>query len=181
LGTQCAGSDKKKLTAITRYGILGRNREEFKKWLRRAILRCVLRVKEEYYIKKINEEQEVKDMKKLIFVAAMLTVVAFAFGALAVRPAPAADSWFAAVGVLQKIDAAAKAFEFKKIVQPKGKKAIETMMTFATNDKTKIFKLDEKLKEKKLSFDYLKTGQTLWITYRVEGGKNIAITIEVRP
>ncbi len=120
-------------------------------------------------------------MKKLIFAAAVLTVVAFAFGAIVARPAPAADSWFAAVGVLEKIDAAAKAFEFKKIVQPKGKKAIETMMTFATNDKTNIFKLDEKLKEKKLSFADLKTGQTLWITYRVEGGKNMAITIEIRP
>ena len=120
-------------------------------------------------------------MKKLIFVAAVLTLVVFAFGAITAQPASAADSWFAAVGALEKIDAAAKTFDFKKIVQPKGQKAIETMMTFATNDKTNIFKLDEKLKEKKLSFDYLKTGQTLWITYRVEGGKNMAITIEVRP
>ncbi len=128
-------------------------------------------------------------MKKLIFVATVITVVAFAFGALAQQkgtpspagPAPAADSWFAAVGVLEKIDAAAKTFDFKKIVQPKGKKAIETMMTFATDDKTKIFILAEKKKEKILSFDYLKTGQTLWITYKVEAGKNMAKTIEVRP
>ena len=128
-------------------------------------------------------------MKKLIFVAAVLTVVAFAFGALAqqkgtpppAQSAPAADSWFAAVGLLEKIDAAAKTFDFKKIVQPKGKKAIETMMTFATDDKTKIFKLDEKNKEKKLSFADLKTGQTLWIIYKVEGGKNMATKIEIRP
>jgi len=121
-------------------------------------------------------------MKKLIFVAAVLTVVAFVFGAIAVQPAPAADSWYAAVGVLEKIDAAAKAFEFKKIVKPEGtKKVIETMMTFATDDKTKIFMLGEKKKEKKLSFADLKTGQTLWITYRIEGGKNIALSIEIRP
>lgn len=127
-------------------------------------------------------------MKKLIFVATVITVV-FAFGAMAqqtgtpspAKPAPAADSWNAAVGVLEKIDAAAKTFDFKKIVQPKGKKAIETMMTFATDDKTNIFILGEKNKEKKLSFDYLKTGMTLWITYKVEGGKNMAKTIEVRP
>jgi hypothetical protein len=129
-------------------------------------------------------------MKKLIFVATVLTVVAFAFGVIAAQQkaspppaqsAPAADSWFAAVGVLEKIDAAAKTFDFKKIVQPKGKKAIETMMTFATDDKTKIFKLVENNKEKKLSFDYLKTGQTLWIIYKVEGGKNMATKIEIRP
>ena len=128
-------------------------------------------------------------MKKLIFVAAVLALVVFSFGAMAqqkgttspAQPAPAADVWQAAVGVLEKIDAAAKTFDFKKIVQPKGKKAIETMMTFATDDKTKIFKLVENNKEKKLSFDYLKTGQTLWIIYKVEGGKNMATKIEVRP
>lgn len=128
-------------------------------------------------------------MKKLIFVAVVLTVVAFAFGAIAqqkgapspAQPAPVGDVWNAAVGTLEKIDAATKTFDFKKIVTPKGKKAIETMMTFATDDNTKIFKLDEKLKEKKLPFDYLKPGQTLWITYKVVGGKNIAKTIEVRP
>ena len=128
-------------------------------------------------------------MKKLMFVAAVLALVVFSFGAMAqqkttpppTQPAPAADVWNAAVGVLEKIDAAAKTFDFKKIVTPKGKKAIETMMTFATNDKTKIFKLVENRKEKKLSFDYLKTGMTLWITYKVEAGKNMAKTIEVRP
>jgi hypothetical protein len=129
-------------------------------------------------------------MKKLIFVVAVLAVVAFAFGALAAqqkataapaKAAPAAQTWNAATGTLEKIDAAAKAFDFKKIVKPKKGKAIETMMTFATNDNTKIFMLAEKNKEKKLSFADLKTGQTLWITYTVEGGKNIAKTIEIRP
>ncbi|MCJ7663285.1 MAG: hypothetical protein MUO24_03485 [Desulfobacterales bacterium] len=128
-------------------------------------------------------------MKKLIFVVAVLTVIAFAFGAMAqqkgtpspAKAAPAADSWHAAVGVLEKIDAAAKAFDFKKIVKPKGKQATETMMTFATDGKTKIYMLAEKKKEKKLPFAYLKTGMTLWITYKVEAGKNIAKTIEVRP
>jgi Cu/Ag efflux protein CusF len=129
-------------------------------------------------------EEEVKDMKKVIFVAAVLTLVAFTFGAVAAQqkaaPAPAAQTWNAAVGVLEKIDSATKTFDFKKIVKPKGKPAIETKMTFATDDNTKIFMLDEKRKEKKLSFDYLKTGMTLWITYKVEGGKNMATSIEVR-
>ena len=127
-------------------------------------------------------------MKKLLFIIAALAVFGFVFGSLAAeqkttpsKTTPAADTWLAAVGVLQKIDAAAKTFEFKKIVQPKGKKAIETMMSFATNDKTKIFKLGEKNKEVKQSFADLKAGQTLWITYYVEGGKNIAKTIEIRP
>jgi Cu/Ag efflux protein CusF len=127
-------------------------------------------------------------MKKLLFIIVALTIFGFAFGSLAAeqkttpsKTAPAADTWLAATGVLQKIDAATKTFEFKKIVQPKGKKAIETMMTFATDDKTKIFKLGEKNKEVKQSFADLKTGQTLWITYKDEGGKNIAKTIEIRP
>jgi len=126
-------------------------------------------------------------MKKLLFVATVLTVIAFTFGAIAqqktapAKPAPAADVWNAAIGVLEKIDSATKTFDFKKIVTPKGKKAVETMMTFATDDKTKIFKLVEKNKEKKLSFSDLKTGQTLWITYKVEAGKNMALTIEIRP
>jgi len=127
-------------------------------------------------------------MKKLLFIIAALAVFGFVFGSLAAeqkttpsKTAPVAEAWFAAVGVLQKIDAAAKTFEFKKIVQPKGKKAIETMMTFAIDDKTMIFKLGEKNKKIKLSFTDLKAGQTLWITYYVEGGKNIAKTIEIRP
>jgi hypothetical protein len=129
-------------------------------------------------------------MKKMIFVVAVLSVIVFAFASLAAeqkatpppaKPAPAADVWQAAVGVLEKIDAAAKTFDFKKIVTPKGKKPIETMMTFATDDKTKIFKLVENNKEKILSFADLKTGQTLWIIYKVEAGKNMATKIEIRP
>jgi hypothetical protein len=123
-------------------------------------------------------------MKKLIFVVAVLTVVAFAFGAMAqttspAKPAPA-DVWNAAVGVLEKIDAAAKTLEVKTMVKAPKMPAVEKMMTFATDNKTKIFKLVEERKEKKLSFADLKTGQTLWITYKVEAGKNIAKTIEVR-
>jgi hypothetical protein len=124
-------------------------------------------------------------MKKLIFVVAVLTVVAFAFGAMAqttspAKPAPA-DVWNAAVGVLEKIDTAAKTLEVKTMVKAPKKPVVEKMMTFATDDKTKIFILGEKNQEKKLSFDYLKTGMTLWITYKVEAGKNMAKTIEVRP
>jgi hypothetical protein len=127
-------------------------------------------------------------MKKLFVIIAVLTVFGFAFGSLAAeqkttpsQATPRADSWMAATGVLQKIDAAAKTFEFKKIFQPKGGKAVETMMSFVTNDKTKIFKLGEKNKEVKQSFADLKAGQTLWITYYADGGKNIAKTIEIRP
>ena len=127
-------------------------------------------------------------MKKLLFIIAALAVFGFVFGSLAAeqkstpsKTAPVAEAWFAAVGVLEKIDAAAKSFEFKKIVKAPNKPAVETKMSFATNDKTKIFKLGEKNKEVKQSFADLKAGQTLWITYYVEGGKNIAKTIEIRP
>ena len=126
-------------------------------------------------------------MKKLIFLVVSLAVIGLAFGSLAAeqkaapsQKVPAGETWLAATGVLQKIDAAAKTFDFKKIVKGKGK-PVETMMTFATNDKTKIYKLGEKNKEVKLSFADLKVGQTLWITYKAEGGKNIAKTIEIRP
>lgn len=129
-------------------------------------------------------------MKKLIFVATVLTVVAFVFGAMAqqkgtpppAQPAQVVQTWNAAVGVLDKIDAAAKTLEVKTMVKVDPKKpAQEKMMTFATDDKTKIFILGEKRQEKKLSFADLKTGQTLWIIYKVEAGKNMATSIEVRP
>ncbi len=120
-------------------------------------------------------------MKKLIFVAAVLTAVAFALGAMAQQKAAPADTWNATVGVLGKIDAAAKTLEVKTKVKAPNKPVVEKMATFAVDDKTKIFMLGEKNKEKILSFDALKTGQTLWMTYKTEGGRNIAKTIEIRP
>jgi hypothetical protein len=140
-------------------------------------------------MKKINHNsKEVRHMKKLLFIMAVIAVFGFAFGSLAAeqkttpaKTTPSGETWLAATGVLQKIDAATKTFDFKKIVKPKGGKATETMMAFVTDGKTKIFKLGAKKQEVKLSFSDLKVGQTLWITYMVEGGKNIAKTIEIRP
>jgi hypothetical protein len=127
-------------------------------------------------------------MKKLIFVAVVITAVAFAFGAMAqqkgtpAKPAPVGVVWRAAVGTIEKIDAAAKTLEAKTEKKASPKAPVEVkMMTFATDDNTKIFTLGEKKKEKKLSFADLKAGMTIWITYKVEGGKNVATSIEVRP
>jgi hypothetical protein len=126
-------------------------------------------------------------MKKLIFVVVVLTAVAFAFGTLAAQktspsPAKAADVWYAAVGTIEKIDAAAKTLEVKTMKKVSPKKPAEVnMMTIAVDNKTKIFILAEKHREKIMSFDYLKTGMTIWLTYTVEGSKNTAKSIEVRP
>jgi hypothetical protein len=132
-------------------------------------------------------EEEVKKMKKLMVVAVVLTVVVFAFGAMAqqkgapAKPAPAGETWNAAIGSLDKIDAAAKTLDVKTMVKAPKSPVVEKMMTFATDGNTKIFMLGEKNQPKKLSFDYLKVGMTLWLTYKIEGGKNIALSIEVRP
>jgi hypothetical protein len=145
-----------------------------------------LRVKEAFYIKKNNAKEEVTDMKKLIFVATVLTVVAFAFGAIAAQqkatPPPAkaapADVWNVAPGVIEKIDAAAKTLEVKTKIKVSPKKpAVVTMMTFATNDKTKFFTV-VKGKEKKFDFADLKTGMKVTVNYKVEAGKNIAISVK---
>jgi hypothetical protein len=134
-------------------------------------------------------KEEVKNMKKLLFVATVLTVIAFTLGAMAAqqkaapapaKAAPAGNAWQAARGVIEKIDAAAKTFEINSLFKVKGKYVLTgKMATIATDDKTKLFTLVNG-KEKKLSFADLKTGMTLWITYKVEGGKNIARSVEVR-
>jgi hypothetical protein len=125
-------------------------------------------------------------MKKLIFVAAVFAVVLFAFGALAQQktsPPPAktgpADVWKVAVGVIEKIDAAAKTFEVKTMVKVSPKKPAQAkMVTFATDDKTKFFTVVQG-KEKKLSFADLKTGMNASVNYRIESGKNIATSVKV--
>jgi hypothetical protein len=128
-------------------------------------------------------------MKKLIFVAVVVAVVALAFGALAAqqkatpapaKTAPAGTAFQAAKGVIEKIDAAAKTFEINTLFKVKGKYTLTgKMLTLTTDDKTKFFTLVNR-KEKKLSFADLKVGMTLGISYKVEAGKNIAISVEVR-
>jgi hypothetical protein len=126
-------------------------------------------------------------MKKLILAVAVLTAVAFAFGAMAAqqkaappaKPAPVAEAWNVAQGVIEKIDAAAKTFEAKTKVKVKGKKAMEEkMITIATDGKTKFFTV-MKEKEKKLAFADLKTGMNVSVIYKVEAGKNIAKSVKV--
>ena len=128
-------------------------------------------------------------MKKLIFIATVLTVVAFAFGAIAAqqkatpppaKAAPAAQTWQVAVGSIEKIDAAAKTLEVKTKIKVKGKRAMEEkMMAFATDDKTKFFTITDKGKEKKLGFADLKTGMKVTVNYKVEAVKNIASSVKV--
>jgi hypothetical protein len=128
-------------------------------------------------------------MKKLIFVATVLTVVAFAFGAIAAQqkatPPPAkataaTEVWDVAKGRIEKIDAAAKTFEVKSLVKVNGKYVLEgKMKTIAIDDKTKFFTVTEKGKEKKLGFADLKTGMDVAVKYKVEAGKNIATSVKV--
>jgi predicted dinucleotide-utilizing enzyme len=118
-------------------------------------------------------------MKKMIVLIAVLTMVAFAFGAMAqqkttpapANPAPLKLEKFS--GTIAKVDALAKTFDVKKTVTVKGKKE-EKVMTFATDDKTKI----TKGKETK-AFADLKAGMSVSVEYKVEMGKNIAVAVKI--
>jgi len=125
-------------------------------------------------------------MKKLMFVAVVLTVVVFALGAIAqqkgapAKPAPKGETWLAARGTIEKIDAAAKTFEIDVMSKVKGKYvSTGKKMTLTTDDKTKFFTRVQG-KEKKLSFADLKVGMNVGVSYKVATGKNTAISVEVR-
>lgn len=122
-------------------------------------------------------------MKKVMVFVAVLTMVAFAFGAMAAektapaKPAPAKPAPAAKMekftGAIAKVDAAAKTFDVKKGVKVKGKKE-EKVMTFVATDKTKI----NKAKEVK-AFADLKAGMEVTVEYKVEGGKNMAEVVKI--
>ena len=119
-------------------------------------------------------------MKKIIFLVAMVTVVAFAFGVMAQqKPAPAKAAATPAPapkapekpklekfsGAIEKVDEVAKAIVVKE------KKAEKT---FAIDDKTKITKA-----KKDLAFSDLKKGMSVSVEYKKDGDKVIAVSIKV--
>ncbi|MCJ7546133.1 MAG: DUF5666 domain-containing protein [Deltaproteobacteria bacterium] len=121
-------------------------------------------------------------MKKIMIFVAVLTMAAFAFGAMAAetaktapaKPAPApAAKMEKFSGAIAKVDGPAKTFDVKKMVTVKGKKE-EKVMTFATDAKTKI----TKGKEVK-AFADLKAGMDVKVEYKVEAGKNLATAVKI--
>ncbi len=121
-------------------------------------------------------------MKKVMIFVAVLTMVAFAFGAMAAetaktapaKPAPApAPKMEKFSGAIAAVNALAKTFDVKKMVTVKGKKQ-EKVMTFDTTDKTKI----TKGKEVK-TFADLKTGMDVSVEYTVAAGKNTASAVKI--
>ncbi len=124
-------------------------------------------------------------MKKVMIFVAVLTMVAFAFGAMAAetaktapakpapapaKPAPAPKNFS---GAIAAVNALAKTFDVKKMVTVKGKKQ-EKVMTFDTTDKTKI----TKGKEVK-AFADLKAGMDVTVEYTVAAGKNTASAVKI--
>jgi hypothetical protein len=121
-------------------------------------------------------------MKRMIVLVAVLTVVAFALGGVMAAeqkpapttakpaPAPKLQKFSGKVGM---VDAVAKTFDVKATITVKGKKE-EKVMTFATDEKTKI----TKGKEAKTLAD-LKEGMAVSVEYKVEMGKNIAATVKI--
>jgi len=127
-------------------------------------------------------------MKKVMVFVAVLTMVAFAFGAMAAEqttttapaktaPAPAKPAPASKMekfgGAIAAVNAMAKTFDVKKMVTVKGKKQ-EKVMTFTTTDKTKIMKG----KEMK-AFADLKAGMDVFVEYTVEAGKNVAAMVKI--
>jgi hypothetical protein len=122
-------------------------------------------------------------MKKVILLVALVTFVAFASGVLAQQkpapakpaatpapaPAPAPAKLEKFGGVIDKADEMAKAI----VVKGKVKKE-EKILTFATDDKTKITKGG-----KDMPFADLKKDMTVAVQYAKVGDKMIAATIKV--
>jgi len=125
-------------------------------------------------------------MKKIIVLAAILTLVAFVSGVMA-QPKPAPEKPAAAPapapkpgapekpklekfsGAIEKIDAMAKAIDVKGKVKKEDK-----TLTFATDDKTKITRGKDKL-----SFADLKKGMNVSVEYQKVGDKMTAVAIKV--
>ncbi len=125
-------------------------------------------------------------MKKMIFLVALLTLVAFVSGAMAQqKPAPAKPAATPAPapkpaapekpklekfsGVIETVDEMAKAIEVKGKVKKE-----EKTLTFATDDKTKITRGKDTL-----SFADLKKGMNVSVEYKKVGDKMVAVTIKV--
>lgn len=114
-------------------------------------------------------------MKKTILLVVMLTLVAFASGAIAAAPGPAASATTpkpAPAAKLEKFTGDIKGVDAmaKSLVVAKGKDE----KTFGVTADTKITKGKEALK-----FEDLKAGMNVVIGYKKDGDKNIAGTIKV--
>jgi hypothetical protein len=138
--------------------------------------------------KKFHKEKGEKGMKKMIFLMSVFTLVAFVSGAMAEKIPPAPITEVAAStpvkaaqapkmkklrGAIIVIDGLKKTFDVKKMVTTKGKKK-EKVMTFATDDKTKITK-----KKEVKAFADLKAGMDVTVAYKVEAGKNLAVDVKI--
>ena len=127
-------------------------------------------------------------MKKMIFLVALLTLVAFVSGVMAATPAPAPKPAPAPApasapapekpkpakiekfsGVIDKVDEMTKAIDVKGKVQKE-----EKTLTFATNEKTKITRGKDTL-----SFADLKKGMSASVEYQKVGDKMTAVAIKV--
>lgn len=118
-------------------------------------------------------------MKKVIFLIALMTLVAFTSGVMAQQkpaptkpaatpiPAPAEVEKF--IGMIEKVDQMAKAI----VVKGKVKKEEKTL-TFVVDDKTKIQKAG-----KDVPFADLKKDMQVSVEYKKEGEKMIATMIKV--
>jgi 2-oxoglutarate dehydrogenase E2 component (dihydrolipoamide succinyltransferase) len=85
-------------------------------------------------------------------------------------PAPKMEKFS---GAIASVNAIAKTFDVKKMVTVKGKKE-EKVMTFATDDKTKI----TKGKEVK-AFADLKAGMDVSVAYNKMADKNLATAVKI--
>ncbi len=123
-------------------------------------------------------------MKKIIFLVALITLVAFVSGAMAAKkePAPAKPATTAPAtaapekpamekfrGTIEKVDGAAKTLVVKGKVQKE-----EKTLTFIVDDKAKIAK-----DKSPMPFAELKQGMGVAIAYTKDGDKLIAVGIRV--
>jgi uncharacterized alpha/beta hydrolase family protein len=120
-------------------------------------------------------------MKKIISLFVVLILVAFVSGVMAQQkpattPAPAPKAAAPEKvklekfsGTIEKVDEMAKAIDVKRKVKKE-----EKVLTFATDDKTKITKAG-----KDMPFADLKQGMRVSVTYKKDGDKMTAVSIKV--
>ena len=118
-------------------------------------------------------------MKKVMVFVMVLTIVTFVFGAMAVAqkttttpaepaPVPKVEKFS---GAIVNIDPVAKTFDVKGEVTVRGNKE-EKVMTFATDDKTKIT-----LWKEVNTFGDLKVGSKVDVRYNKLADKNLAVAV----
>lgn len=120
-------------------------------------------------------------MKKIISLFVILILVAFVSGVMAQQkpattpapapkaPAPEKIKLEKFSGTIEKVDEMAKAIDVKRKVKKE-----EKVLTFATDDKTKITKAG-----KDMLFTDLKQRMRVSVSYKKEGDKMTAVSIKV--